>query len=464
MKELTIRDILKLTNGKLLQGNPETICGKFSHDTREVEPGDVYIRVHSPRLKEKEQYWDKAFEAGADIAIINQNVKIDMSKLKKWEGKALIQVEDTLQALHKIATSKRNLYGEEFPLIGITGSVGKTSTKDMVASVMTQKYKTLKTKGNYNNHIGVPLTILRLKDEEAAVVEMGMNHFDEIRVLTNIAKPKIAIITNIGTSHIGNLGSRENILKAKLEILEGMKQKEIIINNDNDLLHKWANDNNDKGIKIHTFGIENPSEVWAENVKLHENSSTFICHIKDQKFDVNVPVGGIHFVYNALCSILVGKLLNIEINAIKQGIEGFELTKKRMEIIELSNGAKIINDAYNASLESMQASLRYLGGYKNNRKVAVLGDMFELGEYSEELHRQVGREVAKNDIDVLLCSGENSKFIVEEAKKIGNVKEIQYFETKEGIVEFLKNNVKENDVILVKASNGMKFYEICKEI
>lgn len=462
MKNLTIKDILKLTNGKLLQGKEETICGKFSYDTREVEPGDVYIRVHSPRLKEEEQYWDKSFEAGAEIAIINQSVKIDMSQLNKWKGKALIQVEDTLQALHKIATAKRDLYGEDFPLIGITGSVGKTSTKDMVASVVSQKYKTLKTKGNYNNHIGVPLTILGLKDEEAAVVEMGMNHFDEIRVLTNIAKPKNAIITNIGTSHIGNLGSRENILKAKLEILEGMKQKEIIINNDNDLLHKWTQENQDKDIKIHTFGIENPSEVWAENVELHENSSTFICHIKDQKFDVNVPVGGIHFIYNALCAILVGKLLNIEVEAIKQGIEGFELTKKRMEIIELPNGAKIINDAYNASLESMQASLKYLAGYKNARKIAVLGDMFELGEYAEELHRQVGKEVAKNDIDVLLCSGENSKFIIDEAKKANSkLKEIQYFETKEEIKEYLKNNVKENDVILVKASNGMKFYELC---
>lgn len=462
MKNLTIRDILNLTKGKLLQGDEKSICGKFAYDTREVEPGDVYIRVHSNRLKEEEQYWDKAFEAGANIAIINQNTEVDIEKLQKWEGKALIQVEDTLQALHKIATAKRDLYGEDFPLIGITGSVGKTSTKDMVASVISQKYKTLKTKGNYNNHIGVPLTILGLKDEEVAVVEMGMNHFDEIRVLTNIAKPKIAIITNIGTSHIGNLGSRENILKAKLEILEGMKQKEIIINNDNDLLHKWSQENQDESIKIHTFGIENPSDVWAENVELHENSSDFKCHIQGKEVMVHVPVGGIHFVYNALCAMLAGSLLNIEIEDMKKGIEGFELTKKRMEVIELPNGAKIINDAYNASLESMQASLRYLEGYKNNRKIAVLGDMFELGEYAEELHRKVGKEVAKRDIDVLLCSGENSKFIVEEAKKAdGELKEIQYFETKEEILEYLKNHIKENDVILVKASNGMKFYEIC---
>lgn len=465
MKDLKIKEIINLTKGKLIQGNEETKCSKFAYDTREVEPGDVYIRVHSKKLEEKEQYWQKAFEAGAEIAIINENTEVDINQLKKWEGKALIKVEDTLEALQKIATAKRDLYGDEFPLIGITGSVGKTSTKDMVASVISQKYKTLKTKGNYNNHIGVPLTILGLKDEEAAVVEMGMNHFNEIRVLTNIAKPKIAIITNIGTSHIGNLGSRENILKAKLEILEGMKQKEIIINNDNDLLNKWANENQDTSIKIHTFGIENPSEVWAENVQLYENASDFKCHIKDKEVMVHVPVGGIHFVYNALCAMLTGSLLNIDVEDMKKGIESFELTKKRMEIIELPNGAKIINDAYNASFESMQASLHYLEGYQNSRKIAVLGDMFELGEYAEELHRKVGKEVAKSNIDVLLCSGENSKFIVDEAKKENSkLKKIQYFETKEEIVEYLKNNMRENDVVLVKASNGMKFYEICDSL
>ena len=465
MKDLKIKEIINLTKGKLIQGNEETKCGKFAYDTREVEPGDVYIRVHSKKLEEKEQYWQKAFEAGAEIAIINENTEVDINQLKKWEGKALIKVEDTLEALQKIATAKRDLYGDEFPLIGITGSVGKTSTKDMVASVISQKYKTLKTKGNYNNHIGVPLTILGLKDEEVAVVEMGMNHFNEIRVLTNIAKPKIAIITNIGTSHIGNLGSRENILKSKLEILEGMRQKEIIINNDNDLLNKWAKENQDTSIKIHTFGIENSSEVWAENVQLYENASDFKCHIQDKEVMVHVPVGGIHFVYNALCAMLTGSLLNIDIEDMKNGIESFKLTKKRMEIIELPNGAKIINDAYNASFESMQASIHYLEGYQNSRKIAVLGDMFELGEYAEELHRKVGKEVAKSNIDVLLCSGKNSKFIVDQAKKENSkLKEIQYFDTKEEIVEYLKNNMRENDVVLVKASNGMKFYEICDSL
>lgn len=462
MSDLKIKDILKITKGNLLQGDENTTCGKFSYDTRETELGDVYIRIHSNKEKEENQYWDKAFEAGANIAIINQNVEVDMEILNQWKGKALIQVEDTLKALQQIATYKRNLYGNDFPLIGITGSVGKTSTKDMVASVVSEKYKTLKTKGNYNNHIGVPLTILSLKDEEAAVVEMGMNHFDEIRVLTNIAKPKIAIITNIGTSHIGNLGSRKNILKAKLEILEGMIQKEIIINNDNDLLHEWAQENQNQNIKIHTFGIENPSEVWAENVELHENSSDFKCHIQGKEVMVHVGVGGIHFVYNALCAMLTGSLLDIDIDDMKKGIESFELTKKRMEILELPHGVKIINDAYNASLESMQASLHYLEGYKNNRKIAVLGDMFELGKYAEELHRKVGKEVSKSNIDVLLCSGENSKFIAEEAKMGNNqLKEIQYFETKEEIFEYLKEHIKENDVVLVKASNGMKFYEIC---
>ncbi len=464
MKNISVKDIIQITGGNLIQGNINEISGKFAYDTREIEEGDTYIRVDNKKI-EGEQYWQIAFKSGAKIAIIHEDLIEDTNILKNWPQKILITVKNPLLALQQIATYKRELYGKDFPIIAITGSVGKTSTKDMVASVVKQKYKTLKTKGNYNNHIGVPITILSLKDEEAAVIEMGMNHFNEIRELTKIAKPKLSIITNIGTSHIGNLGSRENILKAKLEILEGMDQKEIIINNDNDLLSNWLKQQKENEIKIHTFGIENPSDVTAEDIELKENSSKFTCNIKGEKIQINVPVGGIHFIYNALCAALVGEILNIPLENIKKGIETFELTKKRNEIIELKNGAKIINDAYNASLESMQVSIKNLESYKNHRKIAVLGDMFELGEFSEKLHRQVGKQIAQSTIDILLCSGENSKYIIEEAKKQNsNQKEIKYFETKEQIIEYLKQNIKEEDIILIKASNGMKFTEISDEL
>ena len=362
-----------------------------------------------------------------------------------------------------IATYKRELFGKDFPVIGVTGSVGKTSTKDIISNVVSQKYKTLKTQGNNNNEIGLPFTINNLKDQQAAVIEMGMNHFNEISKLTKITKPTISVITNIGTSHIGNLGSRENILKAKLEILQGMDKKVLVINNDNDLLHKYYLENKD--VEIHTYGIENESDVMAENIVLNENSSEFTCNLKGKKFSVKVPVGGIHFVYNALCAATIGNLLGLDVEQIKKGIETFELTKKRMDITELKNGVTIINDSYNASFESMQASLKYLKGLKNDRKIAVLGDMFELGEYSKELHEKVGKEVAQNNIDILICSGENSKYIAEMAKENGMKEDnIYYFKDKNKIQEFIKNNWKKGDAILFKASNGMKFFEIVEDL
>lgn len=294
------------------------------------------------------------------------------------------------------------------------------------------------------------------------VLEMGMNHLGEISLLTSIAKPNICIITNIGTSHIGNLGSRENILKAKLEILEGTNNPSIIVNNDNDLLHKWQEENKNK-MNINTYGIYEPSDINAEHIILKEDSSEFTCDIHTENIKIKVPVGGEHFILNSLCAVSVGKLLEIETDKIIKGIEEFELTKKRMDITELKNGIKIINDAYNASLESMKASLKYLSKFKENRKIAVLGDMLELGEYSQKLHEQVGEEVYQNKIDILMCSGENAKYIVKKAKEVG-MKNIYYFETKEEITNKLKEIAKSGDIILFKASNGMRFFDIAENI
>lgn len=305
---------------------------------------------------------------------------------------------------------------------------------------------------------------MRLQDEEAMVLEMGMNHFGEIRLLTSIAKPNICIITNIGTSHIGNLGSRENILKAKLEILEGTENPTIIINNDNDLLHKWQEANQDK-MNIITYGIHEPSDINADNIVLKEEGSEYTCRMWSQDTVIKVPVGGEHFILNSLCALSVGEVLKIEDDEIKKGIEEFELTKKRMDITELENGVRIINDAYNASLESMQASLAYLREVKANRKIAILGDMLELGEYSQKLHEKVGEEVYKNKIDILICSGENAKYIVKRAEEVGMPKEnVYYFAKKEEMENKLKEIVKTGDVVLLKASNGMRFFEIVEKL
>jgi len=454
--KLSVKDVLDVTNGKLLFGDKNKICGKFSKDTRTIEVGDTYLGIRGEKF-DGNMFWKEAIEKGAEVIIIEERTA-NSKELEKYKEKTIILVEDTLQALYNIAKYKRSLYN--IPVIAITGSVGKTSTKDIIYSVVSQKYKTLKTQGNNNNNIGMPLTILNLEDHEAIVLEMGMNHLGEISLLSKIAEPTISVIINVGTAHIGNLGSRENILKAKLEILEGMKEKCLVINNDNDLLNNWYKTNkHDKG--IYTYSIYNESTATASNIVVNPKGSTFKCKYKEEEFEVEVPIGGNHFVYNALCAISVGKILNIENDKILKGIKEVELTKNRMEIQEIKNGVKIINDCYNASYESMQVLLEYLGKLNCNRKIAVLGDMFELGDFSEELHRKVGEEVVKNNIDILICSGENSKYIIDEAIGSRMKKEnILYKETKEDIIEELNKILQFGDTVLIKASNGMKFYEI----
>ena len=460
MKNLKVIDILKVTNGEFVIGNEEDICGDFCKDTRLVKNGDTYVGLKGETF-DGSSIWKDALLNGATTVIV-ENIHFKETDILEFNNKNIIKVESTMKAIQEIAEYIRSLYN--IPVIGVTGSVGKTSTKDIIANVVSQKFKTLKTEGNYNNHIGLPFTLFRLKEEEAAVVEMGMNHFNEIRKLTKIAKPTISVITNIGTSHIGNLGSRENILKAKLEILEGMENKILVLNNDNDLLHKYNLKNTDN-VQIYTYGIDNKSDVMAENLTLNEESSDFTCILNEEKFKVHVPVGGIHFIYNAMCAALVGNLLGLSTNEIKNGIETFELTKKRMDIIELENGVKIINDSYNASFESMQASLKYLAGYKDNRKIAVLGDMFELGDFSDELHKKVGKEVKENNIDLLFCCGENAKNIVEGAKLAGmNSSKIFYYKDKKELEDSIKKIWNAGDVILFKASNGMRFFEIVEKL
>lgn len=459
-KKIYIKDIIKCTDGKLIIGNENDVCEEFSKDTRNINKDDTYIGIKGENFNGN-LFWKDALDKGAKTVIV-ENVEFTNNDLENYKSKNIILVDNTLNALYKIAKFKRSLY--DIPVIAITGSVGKTSTKDIVANVVGQRYKTLKTEGNNNNNIGLPFTILKLKDHQALVIEMGMNHFKEISLLTNIAKPTISVITNIGTSHIGNLGSRENILKAKLEILEGMEIPILVINNDNDLLNDW-NIKNSKKYNVYTYGIENNSNIIAKDIVLNDSGSEFNCITNDEKFNISVPVSGNHFVYNALCAITIGKLLNIENTDIQNGIKGFELTKKRMDILKISNNITIINDSYNASYESMKASIEYLSKINGNRKIAVLGDMFELGGFSKELHEKVGEEVIKNSIDILICCGENSKFIVDKVQKLGMNKEnIYYMDNINEITEKLKDIIEKDDAVLIKASNGMKFFEIAQKI
>jgi len=450
-KNITVDKIVEMLETTVISRGSASTIKNFCSDTRKIKKGDLFISLKSEK-NDGIKYIEEAFEKGAMGCITEYEIPNNL--LEKNKNKLIIRVNDIIKTIQKIAEYKRNLF--DIPVIAITGSVGKTSTKDMVASVLSQEFKTAKTQGNYNNHIGLPLTILNWDENiEVAVVEMGMNHFGEISVLTNIAKPTVAVITNVGTAHIGNLGSRENILKAKLEILEGLNENgKIIVNNDNDLLNIC----DIKKYKKITYGINNTSNYIAENIIIRENNSKYEIKINNKKYEINVPVAGEHFIYNSLCAIAVGMELGIKIEKIINGIKYFELTEKRNEITE-KNNLKIINDYYNASYDSMKASLEVLSKIEAKRRIAILGDMLELGEYTKELHKKVGEEVAKNKIDILITVGELSKDIAKEAEHL-EVKEVYHLKTNLECIKKLKNIIKKEDAILLKASNAMHFGEI----
>ena len=446
---MQVKEIVKVVHGELLQGSEETKITSFSNDTRTLEKGALYIPIIG-EVFDGHTFINNAYEKGA-IATFSSNRKDNYP-----QDLIVIYVEDTLKALQDLAHYKR--INQQVKVVGITGSVGKTSTKDMIASVVSTKYKTLKTIGNYNNDIGLPLTILRLQEEEVMVLEMGMNALNEIALLSQIARPDIAVITNIGSSHIGNLGSRENILKAKLEIIDGIKQDgQLIVNGDNDLLRKYYQEKPQTSYQVICYGYQNSNEIMATNLDIQETRSSF--DHKQTRFTVNVA--GAHFVSNALASIAVGEALNIALEDIKKGIETFELTKNRSDILELNKGITIIDGTYNANADSMKASLDVLSNYKDRRKIAVLADMLELGEYTVSLHEEVGKHAFKKDIDMLIAIGELSKSII---KGANGLKHCYWFMNKEEAFRFLMEIIDYNDVILLKGSNAMKLKEVVSKL
>ena len=441
---MTLGEAAKACNGKLpLSFEINTPISGISTDTREDLAGRLFIPLKGP-VFDGHAFIREAYAKGAAAALSEQG------------GDHVIVVRSTLRALADIASYYRKRF--RLPVVAVTGSAGKTTTKDLIASVLSQKYKTLKTQGNLNNEIGLPHMVFRLDDSyTAAVFEMGMNHRGEIHNLSRIAQPDVCVITNIGLAHIENLGSRENILKAKTEIFDYMANDGVcILNADDGMLNNLAAYERKRGRYVFTFGVKNnAADIWAHDVQSFGLlKQTCKIDYNGQSIYVNIPLPGTHMVLNALAAAAAGLTLGLTFEQIKTGIETFKPSKNRMDIIHCRD-IDVINDVYNANPDSMAAALSVLTGVQG-RTAAVLGDMFELGKFAPRLHYYVGKIAAELGVHTLVCIGKLSGYMYGGFIQHKNdLQEAFYFETKEECGEGINTLLRPGDTVLVKASRGM---------
>ncbi len=440
-----------LFTGGRLYGNDSTIT-YITTDSRNVPEGSLFVAIKGEKF-DGHSFIEKAWENGA-VCVLS-SVEIEPPK-----GKSLILTDDTRKAILKLAGGLRGLL--EIPFVEITGSVGKTTTKDIIAQVLSEKYNVLKTSGNFNNDIGVPITIFSLeKEHECAVIETGMNHKGEIEALAEVVRPDIGVITNVGVSHIENLGSREGILKAKCEMFPYIKSGGFaVLNADDDMLSRVRGSEKEYGlnddVSIMWYGTDKKDEIWASDiVSLGIDGIKCTIHTPNGSLEAVISVPGEHMVYNAMAATAVGIIRGLDIDEIKRGIECFVPTGKRMERTVLSKGTVLINDSYNANPVSVKAAIDVLFSCDGN-KCAILGDMFELGSYSNDMHREVGEYAASKNIDEIIAIGKNSKNIYSGAKKAGHKNVLWY----EKVDEFIASGFVPEGTVLVKASHSMNFQKI----
>lgn len=380
----------------------------------------------------------------------------DKNSINISEKNGYIVVKSCFQALKDIAEYYREVMNTK--IVGITGSVGKTSTKEMLAAVMSEKFNTLKTQGNFNNEVGVPLTLFRLSEEhELAIVEMGISDFGEMSRLGKIVKPDMCVITNIGQCHLENLGDRDGVLKAKTEIFNYLKEGgKAFLNGDDD---KLATVKEVNGLEPVFFGFDKKNDIYAEEVESKGLAGTVFTAVTPKgKMRLRVNVPGHHMVSNALAAVAIGLELGLDEKQIAAGVAAFKPVSGHSSIVE-TDRFTIMDDCYNANPVSTKAGLDVLAEAEE-RKVAILGDMFELGSDERKLHYEVGEYAADKGIDCIVCAGELAKEYYDGAKAAGKTEGLYYFATRDEAVDRLKNIVKENDAILVKASHGMKFEKI----
>lgn len=454
MEKLHAEKLSAWMNGKL-KGNPKASADKAGTDTRTLEKESLFFAIKGERF-DGHEFIHAAFEKGASIVVSEKSIQAP-------PGCAAIIVEDTVKALGDMARNYLKTY--RIPVVGITGSVGKTTTKDMIAQILSTQYRVHKTMGNFNNHIGLPLSVLKLtRDHTAAVFEMGMSGMGEIEYLSRIIQPDIGVVTNIGISHIEKLGSRQNILRAKLEICKGMeKDGKLVLNGDDELLSGLEgllpmpvifygiNDN----ISLHAFGIESMGEAGVK----------FTVALRDEDVEVQIRVPGIHNVSNALAAIACGLELGITNENIQKGLAAYSQEKMRLNVRQF-NGIKVIDDAYNAAPASVTAALSVLHELSGGqRSIAVLGDMLELGAYARDAHQQTGAMVAQQHIHYLVAIGELAQDYIHGAVNAGMKEEnTRHFSTGDASVEYLKSFLQPGDVILFKGSRGMNLDKVIEAL
>ena len=464
MKNMTLTNIARACNGRLLypaeNSRKETEHAEAAGvviDSRKAGENFIFVATKGERV-DGHQFIPDVFAKGA-LGVVCEK------EPESLPGPCIV-VEDSFEALKQIG----EFYRQQLPVkvVGITGSVGKTSTKEFVAAVLSMKYKVHKTLGNYNNEVGVPLTVLSMpEDTEVAVLEMGINHFGEMHNLSRIARPDICIMTNIGQCHLEFLGSREGILKAKSEMFDFMKEDgSVCINGDDDML---ASTKEVKGKKPVTFGLSEQCRVYAADIKGKGLfGSEAVIHGNGESFAVQIPLPGEHMVYNALAAAAAGQLLGLTPEEIRDGIAAVESVSGRSHIVKLPDKV-LIDDCYNANPVSMEAAIDLLL-QADGRRVAVMGDMFELGEQEKEMHARVGKYAADKGVECIICAGKLARCIYEGAReaagerKDGPAAEIFYFEDRESLLEGINQILKPGDTILIKASHGMGFEKVVEQL
>ncbi|MBR5338031.1 MAG: UDP-N-acetylmuramoyl-tripeptide--D-alanyl-D-alanine ligase [Lachnospiraceae bacterium] len=429
-------------------------------DSRKVEPGNLFIPIKGSRV-DGHDFIDQVFEAGAALVLSEKDLED--------ESRPYVKVDSTLKVIRVLAAYYRSVL--KIRVVGVTGSVGKTSTKEMIASVLSEKYKVLKTEGNFNNEIGLPLTVFRLTSEhKVAVLEMGISHFGDMDMLAEIARPDICVITNIAECHLENLGDRDGVLRAKTEVFKYMMPGGVaILNGDDD---KLATVKDVNGRAPVFFGIDTNRQISADKIDAKGIEGTD-CHIKMGKEAIRVHIGipGRHMVYNAMAASAVGRLLGLSPKEIKKGIEAASTIAGRCNIIHKEN-MTVIDDCYNANPQSMRAALDLLS-MAEGRKIAILGDMFELGPDELELHYNVGKYAVDAGVDYLICVGERSLFMCRGANDAyefikkdapGHTCKIIHTSNLETMPNILSGLIQAGDTVLLKASHAMEFEKILRMI